>query len=262
MLVATLALSGTSFPGADFIKTSALPEGRGLDALDSHSALAVELVGVALVALLLTVLEALALVVLEQAVLAAEVAVAEAAVADDALGGVLALLVAAADLLRRHAAAQRQGHVQGGVGRDGVVGERRAGRRQVLPCVDEAQVRGLGQAGAQREERAQRGDGCVCRYREGDCWSTSVLRTPHAVGTLRSGLSGSDARNSGNRACNLLEVPETFLTKMCIVSSASEPMELMLEMESERRIMVAVLVCCGAVRCDTVMTRVWRLRSR
>ena len=48
--------------------------------------------------------------------------------------------------------------------------------------------------------------------------------------------------------CNLLEVPETFLTKMCIVSSTSEPMELTLEMESERRIMVAVLVCCGAVQ--------------
>jgi hypothetical protein len=42
-------------------------------------------------------------------------------------------------------------------------------------------------------------------------------------------------------------------------------MELTLEMESERRIMVAVLVCCGVVRlqCDTVMTLVWRrLRSR
>jgi hypothetical protein len=48
--------------------------------------------------------------------------------------------------------------------------------------------------------------------------------------------------------CNLLEVPETFLTKMCIVSSTSEPMELALEMESERRIMVAVLVCCGAMQ--------------
>ena len=65
--------------------------------------------------------------------------------------------------------------------------------------------------------------------------------------------------------CNLLDVPETFLTKICIVSSTSEPMELTLEMESERRIMVAVLVCCGVVRlqCDTVMTLVWRrLRSR
>jgi hypothetical protein len=128
LLVATLALSGTPFPGADFIQDICSTRSRSLDALDSHSALAVELVGIALVALLLAVLEALALVVLEQAVLAAEVAVAEAAVADDALGGVLALLVAAADLLRRHAAAQRQGHVQGGVGRDGVVGERRAGR--------------------------------------------------------------------------------------------------------------------------------------
>jgi hypothetical protein len=113
----------------------------------------------------------------------------------------------------------------------------------VLPCVHEAQVRGLGQAGAQREERAQRGDGCVCRYREGDCWSTSVLRSQGPWG-----LGGSDARNPGYRVCNLLEVPETFLTKMCIVSSTSEPMELTLEMESERRIMVAVLVCCGAMQ--------------
>jgi hypothetical protein len=44
----------------------------------------------------------------------------------------------------------------------------------------------------------------------------------------------------------LLESPDTVLTKTCIVSSASEPMELMLEMESERRIMMAVVVRCAA----------------
>ena len=48
----------------------------------------------------------------------------------------------------------------------------------------------------------------------------------------------------------LLESPDTFLTKMCIVSSASELMELMLELESERRIMmvVAVVVLCLSSR--------------
>ena len=123
-------------------------------------------------ALLLAVLEPLTLVVLEQPVLPAEMPVAEAAIADDALGGVLALLVAAADLLRWHPAAQRQGHVQGAVGRDGVGGQRRRGRREVLAGVDEAQVRGRGQIGAQGQERAQRLDGRVGGQREGDCWGT------------------------------------------------------------------------------------------
>lgn len=57
---------------------------------------------------------------------------------------------------------------------------------------------------------------------------------------------------------HLLESPDTFLTKMCMVSSASEPMELMLEMESERRIMVAVVLCCEEP-VVTLMTLVWRL---
>ena len=92
-------------------------------ALDGHGPLAVQPLGVALMALLLAVLEALALVVFQQAVLAAEMAVAEAAVADDALGRVFALLEGAADLFRRHPAAQGQGHVQGGVGLDAVGGE-------------------------------------------------------------------------------------------------------------------------------------------
>lgn len=120
-----------------------------LDTLDSHGALAVELNRIPLVGLFLAVLEALALVVLEQTVLAAEMAVAEAAVTDDALRRVLALLVAAADLLRGHAAAHRQRHVQRGVGGDGIVGERCAGGAQVLARVHEAQVRWLGQVGAQ-----------------------------------------------------------------------------------------------------------------
>lgn len=104
-------------PWVDFIR------GTPLDALDSHGALAVQLVRIPLVALLLAVLEALALMVLQQPVLAAEMPVAEPAVAHDALRSVLALLVAAADLLRWHAAAHRQRHVQSCIGRDGVVSE-------------------------------------------------------------------------------------------------------------------------------------------
>ena len=126
--------------------------------------------------LLLAILEALALVVLEEAVLAAEMPIAEAAVADDALRGVLAFLVTAANLLRRHAAAQRERHVQRCVRRDCVLAERCGGGRQVLPGVHEAQVGGLGQVGAQREQTAQGRDGGVGGYRERDCCSTSVWR--------------------------------------------------------------------------------------
>lgn len=92
-----------------------------LDALDSDRPLAVELVSVPLVALLLAVLQSLALVVFQHAVLAAVVTTAEAAVADDRLRFVLAVLERAADLLGRHSAAQRQGHVESRVWRDGVV---------------------------------------------------------------------------------------------------------------------------------------------
>lgn len=52
---------------------------------------------------------------------------------------------------------------------------------------------------------------------------------------------GSELRNAKYRGKDLLESPETFLTKMCIVASASEAVELMLEMLemlSERRIMM------------------------
>lgn len=56
----------------------------------------------------------------------------------------------------------------------------------------------------------------------------------------------------------VLESPDTFLTKMCMVSSASEPMELMLEMESERRIMVVVVSLCEEP-VVTLVTLVWRL---
>jgi hypothetical protein len=126
------------------------------DALDGHGPLAIQFCRIALVALLLAVLEALAPVVLEQAVLAAEMAGAEAAVADDALGGVLALLEGAADLLGRHAATERQCHVQDGVGREGERGEGFGGRGEVLACIDEAQVC-FGEVVAEGEQRREGG---------------------------------------------------------------------------------------------------------
>jgi len=62
-------------------------------------------------------------VVLEQPVLATVVAVAEAAVADNPLGAFPTVLVRAADLLGRHAAAEGEGEVEGGFPLDVVVGE-------------------------------------------------------------------------------------------------------------------------------------------
>lgn len=56
--------------------------------------------------------------ILQHAVLPAEMPRAEPAVADDTLGGLLALLEAAADLLRRHAAADGEEEVERGVGED------------------------------------------------------------------------------------------------------------------------------------------------
>ena len=100
-----------------------------LDALDSHRPLGIQRVRVAIMALLLAVLQAAALVVLQHAVLTAEVPLAEGAVAHDALRPILAVLEGALDLLRRHAAADGQRHVQGrgrgeeiGYGRCGVIG--------------------------------------------------------------------------------------------------------------------------------------------
>jgi hypothetical protein len=72
------------------------------------------------------------------------------------------------------------------------------------------------------------------------------------------GPGGSEVSEPQIPSGYLLESPDTFLTKMCIVSSASEPMELMLEMESERRIMIAVMDRRAAVRAVAVMTLVWR----
>ena len=76
--------------------------------------------------------------VLQQPVLAAEMPTAEATVADDALRRVFAILVAAADLLWWHAAAQGERHTERCVGRDGVIGKRCGGRGQVLACVHKA----------------------------------------------------------------------------------------------------------------------------
>ena len=147
-----------------FLFLSCPRKGKHSNALDGHRPLAIQLVRIPLMALLLAVLQPLALVVLQQAVLPAKVSAAEPAVADDALRGVFAIFVAAADLLGGHPAAQGQRHVQRCVGRDSVVGERCGRGRQVLPCVHEAQVRGLGQVGAKSKQRAQCGDGGAGGY--------------------------------------------------------------------------------------------------
>jgi hypothetical protein len=101
---------------------------RDSNTLDGNGALAVELVGIPVVALLLAVLESLALVVLEHAMTTAVSALAEAAVADNGLRAVLAVLEGAADLLGRHAAAEREGEVESGIGTDGVISQGGVGR--------------------------------------------------------------------------------------------------------------------------------------
>lgn len=70
-----------------------------LNALDGHGALAFELLAIAILLLLLAVFQTRAVVALQHTVLATKVSLAEAAVAHDALGGVLAVLCVAADLL-------------------------------------------------------------------------------------------------------------------------------------------------------------------
>lgn len=120
--------------------------------LDGHRPLRVQRVRVPVMALLLAVLQPAALVVLEHAVLAAKVALAEGAVPHDPLRPVLAVLEVALDLLGRHAAPDRQGHVQGRRGREQVGDWGRAcgrarrgvGGGQVLAGVDEADVGGWG----------------------------------------------------------------------------------------------------------------------
>lgn len=104
--------------------------------------------------------------VLEQPVLATVVAVAEAAVADDPLGALAAVLVRAADLLGRHAAAQAAGDVQRGLALDVLLGERARGR-EVAACVHEAEV-GLGLRRPYREQRRQGADGEVFGDGHGD----------------------------------------------------------------------------------------------
>lgn len=84
---------------------------RLLYPLDSHGALALQLLLVPVLLLLLAVLQPRAVVRLQHAMLAAVVPFAEAAIPDDALGCVLAVLEVASDLLGC-AAADGQGHVQ------------------------------------------------------------------------------------------------------------------------------------------------------
>lgn len=127
-----------------------------LDTLDGHGSLRLELLLVPVLLLLLAVLKAGAVVRLEHAVLPAEMALAETAVADNALGGVLALLEIAADLLGC-TATEGQGKVQGALAGDVTVEQRLRGRK-VLAGVDEAEL-GFGHVGAQGEEGTESADG-------------------------------------------------------------------------------------------------------
>src|SRR5690242_16524176 len=80
------------------------------------------------------------------------------------------------------------------------------------------------------------------------------------LGGSERGIAGAHVSMGGSelgtgeprRRRHLLESPETVLTKMCIVSSASLPWLLTLEMEAERRIVAAVLRC-GVESVTTVM---------
>lgn len=64
------------------------------------------------------------------------------------------------------------------------------------------------------------------------------------------------ARNGGK---DILLLPDTVLTKICIVSSLSELSELMLEMLDVRRIMLSAVMwncCCVADRARKVVSGV------
>lgn len=95
--------------------------------------------------LLLAILEALTLVILQHTMLGAMMSAAKATVADNGLRAILAVLEGAANFPRGHAAAQGQGHVQGRVWGDCVVGEGGGGRGEVFAGVDDAEVGGGGE---------------------------------------------------------------------------------------------------------------------
>lgn len=109
---------------------------------NNHRPLTLQLLPIPLLALRLAILEPRAGMTLEQTVLSAKVTLTEAAVADDALGGLAAVLCAAAYLLGWHAAAEGESHVQGGEGGDVVVGKGVRGVEEVAAGVDEADVAG------------------------------------------------------------------------------------------------------------------------
>lgn len=88
-----------------------------------HRLLPLQHLFIPLMRLRLAILETGALVIFQHAVVAAKVALAEGAVADDALRGGFAVFEGAFDLLGRHAAADGEGDVEGGVLGDGEGGE-------------------------------------------------------------------------------------------------------------------------------------------
>ena len=77
--------------------------------------------------------------VLKQTVLPAEMPIAEPAIPHDALRNLLTLLMRAADLLGRHAAAHGHDEVECRFGLDAVGGEGRGGGGEVLAGVDEVE---------------------------------------------------------------------------------------------------------------------------
>ena len=70
------------------------------------------------------------------------------------------------------------------------------------------------------------------------------LTAPHVCVDSLWFRASEPARYWGEWYVDLLLLPETVLTKICIVSSASELDELMLEMLEVRR-MVAIIVRCA-----------------
>lgn len=177
--------------------------------------------------------------VLQEAVLPAEMPIAEPAIPHDALRDLLTLLVRAADLLGRHAAAHRHDEVECGFGLDAVGGEGRVGGGQVFAGVDK--VEGCcWEGGAEGEEGLDVREGDVDGDGERDDWGVGV-----SAWLLWSWKGGREE-------VGLLS-PLRFLMKICIVSEGSGEAELERERDTmllvgesgERELLVVVGWFCG-----------------
>lgn len=89
-----------------------------LDALYRHRPLRNQRVRITLMTLLLAILQPATFVIFQHTVLATKVSLAEGAVPNDALSAVFAVFESAFYLLGGHAAKDREGHMEGGGGRD------------------------------------------------------------------------------------------------------------------------------------------------